>query len=189
MNRVHAPYPPNLRVMSQAALLVRAAREQMSVGTGARRLSAPGVSTRRATRSRVRARPVTKLPFAGYPYPRWRTPWRKAPEDPGAWRQRSGRAANAALALEVGDLQREDGRHGLGCLSITRSGSEASHEFQADVSLPTGVLGVRVTTMQPLPQVANHMVELVRMTGEHLDHFLTRCTAYVMSSGAAPPDP
>ena len=93
-----------------------------------------------------------------------------------------GRATNAAIALEVGDLQREDGGNGLGCLSIMRSGSWARREFQVGVSLPAGVLGIRVTTVQPVPQVANYMVGLVRMTGEHLDHFLARCTAYVMSS-------
>jgi hypothetical protein len=42
------------------------------------------------------------------------------------------------------------------------------------------VLGVRVATVQPFPQVVNGVVGLVRMTGEHLDHFLARCTPYVI---------
>ena len=41
-------------------------------------------------------------------------------------------------------------------------------------------LGVRVTTVQPFPQVVNGVVGLVRMAGEHLDHFLARCTPYVI---------
>jgi hypothetical protein len=41
-------------------------------------------------------------------------------------------------------------------------------------SLSVGSLGVRVTTVQPLPHVANHVMGLVRMTGGHLDHFLVQ---------------
>lgn len=42
------------------------------------------------------------------------------------------------------------------------------------------MLGVRVATVQPFPQVVNGVVRLVRLTGEHLDHFLARCTPYVI---------
>ena len=56
-------------------------------------------------------------------------------------------------------------------------------------SLLRRCLGVRVTTVQPFPQVVNGVVGLVRMTGEHLDHFLARCTPYVIPppcSGRSP---
>ena len=85
---------------------------------------------------------MTKLLFAGCRYPVG------APlvSSPGGSRGAAaisvsltfGRATNAAIALEVGDLQREDGGNGLGCLSIMRNGSWARHEFQVGVSLPAG---------------------------------------------------
>jgi hypothetical protein len=39
--------------------------------------------------------------------------------------------------------------------------------------------------VQPFPQVVNGVVGLVRMTGEHLDHFLARCTPYVIPQACA----
>ena len=57
------------------------------------------------------------------------------------------------------------------------------------ISLSPWALGVRVTTMQPLPQVGQSdgavmgaVVGPVRLTGGHLDHFLGRCTPCVTPS-------
>jgi hypothetical protein len=110
--------------MSQVdfACSCRTRTDDLSVGTGAGRLSAPGVSARRATRNRVRTCPVTRLPFADTRS----SVGALLVLNPGGSRGAAGDfgcATNAAVALEVGDLQGEDGRYGLGCLSIMRSGS------------------------------------------------------------------
>lgn len=52
---------------------------------------------------------------------------------------------------------------------------------------PTQPLCVRVTTVQPVPQLVSDVVMLasVRMTGEHLNHFLARCTRCAFTCSAS----
>ena len=74
--------------------------------------------------------------------------------------------------------------------SVTWSLSGDATGISAPRPRPTQPLGVRVTTVQPVPQLVSDVVMVgpVRITGEHLNHFLARCTPCLFSVFCLIPD-